>query len=167
MLCLNLHNFSVPGLWRATQQPAGVRKICILVCKLLGVKILCCVPRVMPDMWKRSIICKEQRASSCCRKQFENRFKEPSSMFQKLVDGACNQNVYEGSTAAYDFSITQARHRNCFTAQRRVSTASKLTPQMSMHRQSKKQAAISAPRHCYTERENPLSDGPRFCPKSP
>ena len=68
---LNLHDFSVPGLWRATQQPAGVHKICILVCKLLGVKILCCVPRVMPDMWKRSIICKEQRASSCCRKQFE------------------------------------------------------------------------------------------------
>ena len=40
-----------------TQQPAGMRKICILVCKLLGVKILCCVPRVMPDMWKRSITC--------------------------------------------------------------------------------------------------------------
>ena len=92
----------------------------------------------------------------------KNRFKGPSSMFPKLVDGACNQNVYEGSSAACDFSITQARHRNWFTAQRRVSTDSKLMPQMSMHRQSKKQATISAPRHCYAENENPSSDGPRF-----
>ena len=92
-LCLNLQKLSVPGLWRATQQPAGVRKICILMCKLQGVKVLCCVPCVMTGMWKRSILCKGRRASSCCRKQFENRFKGPSSMFQKLAHLRCFRNL--------------------------------------------------------------------------
>ena len=84
-------------------------------------------------------------------------------MFQQFVEAACRQDVYADSPPAYHVSVIQTCHRNLFATQWGVNTDSKLTPQISMHRQSKKeQSASAAPRHCYRDRKNRFSGGPHF-----